>query len=136
MDPLTDFVLDTVGLVRHLEDNLPPAADRAFAEAERGNARLFLPQIALGEFIYIALRGRLRTSNARGLVDEVVDQIRASAYLTLSSLSAGAWDIFLDLDIPELHDRMIAADAVHRGLPLITNDPAFASIPGLRTVWR
>ena len=69
-------------------------------------------------------------------MDEVVDQIRASAYLVLSSLSAAAWDTFLNLDIPELHDRMIAADAVDRGLPLITNDPAFASVPGLRTLWR
>ena len=136
MDSLTDCVLDTVGLVRHLEDVLPPAAERAFAEAERGRARLFLPQIALGEFIYIAHRGRLRAPNARGLVDEVVDQIRASAYLVLSSLSAAARDTFLNLDIPELHDRMIAADAVDRGLPLITNDPAFASVPGLRTLWR
>ncbi len=136
MDPLTDYVLDTVALVRHLEDDLPPSADRAFAEAERGDARLFLPEIALGEFVYLALRGRLRASNARGLLDEVLDQIRASTYLGVSSLSPGAWDDFLDLEIPELHDRMIAADAVHRGLPLVTNDPAFARVPRLRTVWR
>ncbi len=136
MDPLTDYVLDTVALVRHLEDDLPPAANRAFSEAERGNARLFLPEIVLGEFLYIALRGRIRGENARGLVAEVLGQIAASSYLALSSLPAAAWDVFLDLAVPELHDRMIAADAIHRGLPLVTNDPAFARVPGLRTVWR
>ena len=135
MDPLTDFLLDTVALVRHLEDSLPDSADRAFREAEGGRSRLFLPEIALGEFLYVALRGRLRASNARSLVDEVLDQIRASGYLALSAMSAHAWDLFLDLDIPELHDRMIAADALARSLPVVTNDPAFSSVPGLRTLW-
>src|SRR5207253_6930745 len=82
-----------------------------------------------------ALRGRLRASNARSLLDEVLDQIRASGYLALSAMSAHAWDLFLDLDIPELHDRMIAADALSRSLPTVTNDPPFSSVPGLRTVW-
>ena len=136
MEPLSDFVLDTVALVRHLEDDLPAAADRAFSDAERGSARLFLPEIALAEFLYVALRGRIRATNPRGLVEEVLDQVRASSYLTLSSLSADAWDAFLDLGIPELHDRLIAAEAVARGLPLVTNDPAFGAVAGLKTVWR
>ncbi len=136
MDPLTDFVIDTVALVRHLEDNLPPAADRAFRDAEAHRCRLFLPEIALTEFIYIALRGRIQVPNSRALIDEVVDQVRASEYLVLSSLPPAAWDTFLQLDIAELHDRMVVADAVHRGLPLVTNDPAAGSVEGLRTVWR
>lgn len=136
MEYLTDFVIDTVALVRHLEDDLPAAADRAFRDAEAGKSRLFLPEIALAEFIYLALRGRMRVPNPRALIDEIVDQIRASEYLLLSSLAPAAWDVFLELEIPELHDRMIVSDAVHRGLPLITNDPSAASIPGLRTIWR
>lgn len=136
MDPLTDFVIDTVALVRHLEDDLPPAADRAFRDAEAHRGRLFLPEIALAEFIYIALRGRIHAPNPRALIDEVVDQIRASEYLALSSLPPTAWDTFLQLNVPELHDRLIVADAVYRGLPLITNDPAAGAVEGLRTVWR
>src|SRR2546426_188659 len=95
-----------------------------------------LLEIALAEFIYIALRGRIHAPNPRALIDEVVDQIRASEYLALSSLPPTAWDTFLQLNIPELHDRMVVADAVHRGLPLITNDPAAGTVDGLRTVWR
>ena len=129
-------MLDTVALVRHLEDSLPSAADRAFREAEAGRAHLFLPEIALAEFIYVALRGRVRAPNPRALVDEIVDQIRASEYLTLSWLLPAGWGTFLDLSVPEMHDRLIAADAVHRGVPIITNDPAFSAIPDLRTIWR
>lgn len=125
-----------MALVKHLEDDLPGAADRAFREAEAGRSRLYLPEIALAEFIYIALRGRLRVPNPRAIVDEVVDQIRAAGHITLSSLPPAAWDIFLALEVPDLHDRMIASDALHRGLPVITSNPSLASAPGLRVVWR
>lgn len=136
MDHLTDAVVDTVALVRALEDELPPAADRILRTAEAGEARLFLPEIALAEFVYIALRGRLRVPNPRALVEEVIDQIRATGYLVLSCLTADGWDTFLHLEVPELHDRMIASDALRRKLPLVTNDPAFDAVSGLRTVWR
>lgn len=136
MEPLTDYVLDTMALVKHLEDALPPAANRAFRDAEGGGGRLFLPEIALAEFAYVARRGWLRVDNPRAVLEEVVDQIRAADYLALSSLPAPAWDIFLDLRIPELHDRMIASDALHRRLPLITNDRSMKAIEGLRTLWR
>ena len=136
MESLTDCVLDTVALVKHLEDELPKAADKMFREAEAGRSRMYLPEIALGEFIYIAMRGRLHMPNPRAAIEEVVDQILAASYITLSHLSHSAWDVFIDVNVPDLHDRMIASDALVRGLPLITNDSALASVPGLKTIWR
>jgi predicted nucleic acid-binding protein len=38
-------------------------------------------------------------------------------------------------DIPELHDRIIAATAIHRNAPLITNDPVIAASKFLKTLW-
>jgi PIN domain nuclease of toxin-antitoxin system len=32
-------------------------------------------------------------------------------------------------------DRLIAATALLLGLPLVTRDPAFAAVPGLRRIW-
>ena len=135
MEPLTDYVLDTVALVRFLEDNLPKGAEKAFKEAEAGRARLYLPEIALGEFAYIALKGRLGGENPRAEVEEVVDQIMATSYISLSSLSHSAWDILIGLNISELHDRMIVADALDRDLPLVTSDESVSSVPGLRIIW-
>ena len=37
--------------------------------------------------------------------------------------------------IPEMHDRLIAAEAVARGLPLITRDQIMASSRLVQTVW-
>jgi predicted nucleic acid-binding protein len=131
-----DAVIDTVALVHHLDDSLPPKAQRLFQSAEDGQGRLFLPEVALGEFVCLALKGRLGIPRPRVAVEEVLDQIRSSGYLYLSSLGSAGWSVFLRLDVPELHDRMIASDAVSRGIPLVTNDGRLSQIPGLRAVWK
>ncbi len=133
---MTEFVLDTMALVRHLDDSLPTKADQAFRDAEEGRGRLFLPEIALGEFVYLALQGRLKTEHPRVVVEEIVDQLKAADYIELSPLGPLGWDTFLELGVPELHARMIVADALSREAPVITNDPEIRGTPGLVTVWR
>jgi len=133
---VSDAVIDTVALIHHLDDSLPPAAGRAFRDAENGKGRLYLPEIALGEFVYVTLRGRLGVPNPRAVVAEVVDHVAASGYIRLSSLGSAGWSSFLDLEIPELHDRMIAADAISRKIPLVSNDEELAGISGLRLIWK
>jgi predicted nucleic acid-binding protein len=50
--------------------------------------------------------------------------------LSLEILKAGVEII----NIPELHDRLIAATARHLGLPIITNDPEMCSSKYVSTV--
>src|SRR5437773_5812921 len=54
----------------------------------------------------------------------------------LMRIPSPAWDRFLELKVPELHDRMIAALALHASLPLVTSDPSFDSVVGLNAVWK
>ncbi len=124
-----------MALIGHLNDSLPKGAADLFRAAENGEGVLYLPEIALGEFAYLALRGRLGLEHPRVLVEEVVDQVRAGAYIQLSALDAAGWGIFLDLNVPELHDRLIAADAVARRVPLVTNHRELARVPELERVW-
>lgn len=135
MAPLNEAVIDTVALVRHLDDSLPRAAESVFRTAENGQGTLYLPEIVLGEFAYLALRGRLGLRHPRAVVEEVVDQVRAAGYIRLSALPPAGWSVFLDLDVPELHDRLIASDALARDVPLVSNDRELAKVPGLRVVW-
>ncbi|MGI0055501.1 MAG: type II toxin-antitoxin system VapC family toxin [Thermoplasmata archaeon] len=136
MATLTDAVIDAVALAHYFQGTLPRVAQQTFDSAEAGHSTLFVPEIALGEFVYTALRGRLRVPVPDRTLRELIDQIRASGYLKLSSLGPSGWGIFLDLDVRELHDRMIAADALSRGVPLVTNDPDLSRVPGLTVIWR
>lgn len=133
---MTDYVIDTVALIKYLEDDLPRAANAAFQGAENGRNQLFLPEIALGEFAYIALRGRLRNVNPPAAVGAVISEVLDSGFIEPSSLRRTGWDRFLTIGIRELHDRIIAADAMDRGCSLISNDPAFGSVKDLKQVWQ
>ena len=135
MDHLTDYLTDTVAFVRYLEDRLPPRVDRVFRDAEAGRNHLLIPEIALAEFLYIALRGRLRGPRPELLVREVLHDLSASEAFTVSSMPSTGWEVFLDLRVRELHDRMIASEAIARGVPLISNDPVFDGVPRLRAIW-
>ncbi len=77
----------------------------------------------------------IRFSHPRAMVEEVINVVRGGGYLRACALESLGWATFLDLPIPELHDRMIAAIAVSRDLPLITNDAAFGAVPSLEVVW-
>jgi predicted nucleic acid-binding protein len=128
-------MVDTMALARYLEDSLPPRADKVFRDAEAGRIHLRLPEIALAEFVYLSLNGRIRGGGSQAVVRETVHNLLSSASLTVSSMSAAAWDLFPDLPIREMHDRMIAADALARKIPLVSNDPAFDAVRRLRVIW-
>jgi predicted nucleic acid-binding protein len=135
VEPLTDFVIDTVALVRYLEDRLPRAAQAAFRSAEAGRSRLYLPQIALAEFVYIALRGKVDDALSSSSIQETVQQVLGSSFISVEGFPESGWEILLSLKVPELHDRMVAAESLARGLSVVSNDPSFESVSGLTVVW-
>ena len=132
---MTEAVLDTVALVRLLEGALPPRALQLVREAEEGRGTLFLPEIVLAEFLWLVEHGRVKLRPPAG-VDEVFDELRGRAHVKRSHLSEEGWSEFRRIKGPELHDRIIAADALSRHLPVVTNDEVLEALEALRTVWR
>ncbi len=128
------YVLDTIALVYYLEDRLPPGADRACREAEEGRAILLIPHIVIGEFIYIALKNRLRDVKDIEIIKEVLYIIETSGYIETVDMDFKAWKEFLTLDIPELHDRMVCAIAKSKNAILITSDAEITE-RGIPVLW-
>ncbi len=89
----------------------------------------------MGEFIYVAMKGRLRLANPKNAVKQVPDELRGASFIFQSNFPDEVWDAFLSLHIPELHDRSIAAESMARGLSLISNDPEFRKLHGFKVIW-
>jgi len=133
MKPL--YVADTMALARYLEDNLPKRANEVFEKAEAGTATILVPDIVIAEFIYIGLKGRLKVSDPRATVAELLSELQSSQFLRPVGMSSEAWEVFIDSRVPELHDRLIYSTAVsNEAEAIITNDPEIIA-SAYPTIW-
>lgn len=132
---MNEYVVDTMALVSYLEDALPGSADKVFKSAEKNECRLLIPEIVMGEFIYILLKGRLKASDPKSLIMETLISLDASRYIDFVGMETEAWEEFLALNISELHDRMICATALSKNAKIITNDEEIRKNNKVETIW-
>lgn len=121
-----------MALVLYLEQRKSGAkADFIFRQMEQGNGTIYIPAIALAEIGYLFERHRITCSlsDVRHLIDTYSD-IRIHP-LTLDVVESS----FSILDIPELHDRLIAGTARLLQASLITNDPVIIASASVTTIW-
>jgi predicted nucleic acid-binding protein len=130
------YVIDTIALVKYFEDDLPARANSIFKSAEEGKAKLLVPSIVIGEFMYIALKGRLKAQDPLAAITELISDMESSSYLVSVDMGTADWKIFLELKVPELHDRMICAMSLrHSAKSIITNDLEIQKEGRTTTVW-
>lgn len=129
------YVADTVALACYLEDSLPSKAEAAFREAETGSAVIMIPEVVLGEFAYIALKGRLKSRDPKSDVREVIREISASSYLKAVAMDSAAWEKFLGSSLSELHDRMIYSIASSKAVVAIVTSDRESKSSGFPTIW-
>src|SRR5438128_1633718 len=114
------FVTDTHSLIWYLlaSPRLGKAARAAFDQVAHGGARLIVPTIVIAELVYVIEKGRA-TLNA----GEIVRRLQANSAVEIAPLTVG---LVLAMEgitsIAEMHDRLIACEALARGAKLITRD--------------
>lgn len=126
------YVADTVALVLRLEKRVMGNYVRqAFLAVEKGEANLLVPAMALTEIMYLSQRKRITATLAE--VEKYLATYPAyrEAPLTLAIVKTAQGIT----DIPELHDRLIAATASHHNAILLTNDLTISASTQVQTLW-
>ena len=117
---MDSFVTDTQALVKFMMGKkvINDRSHQAFLSADKAESTIIIPAIVLMEVLYLFEKNRIDIS-----LFQTEDLLKSQNYqfepLSLEILKAAS-EI---TDIPELHDRLIAAAARYLDLPLITNDP-------------
>src|SRR5689334_8261600 len=130
---MTEYVTDTHGLLWYFThpQRLGPDALAAFAEVNSGQANLFVPVIVLAELIFAIEGGRVHVE-----FDLLLQALQTIPNVSLIDLSlARTLDLRTLTAIPEMHDRLVVAEALARGVPLIPRDQTITSSGLVRTVW-
>lgn len=128
----SEYVIDTVGLVLYLEKRrLGPDAQQIFAAAENGQTIIHIPAMVVAEILYLSEKKRISLT----VQDVKLHLQNFPNFRECPMTHANIEEAEKINDIPDLHDRLIAATAKHLNLELITNDTKIQSSAAVKTVW-
>lgn len=131
-----DYVTDTHGLIWYLEDRplLGVQAKAAFDSCDRGECSIYIPTICLVEIVYLQEKGRIAPQLFERLSAALVAGRTGLRLIDLTLQVAISMAHIGRAEVPDMPDRIVAATAVHLGLPLISRDRRIqlSSVP---TVW-
>jgi predicted nucleic acid-binding protein len=123
---------DTMALILRLEGRkMPDKVKEIFNNAEKGQVEIMIPSIVFAELAYLSERERIDTSLHEAL--RYLDKYPAiiESPMTKSTVQR-AFEID---DIPELHDRLIAAAGKELSIPVLTNDPEMRDSKHVGVIW-
>ncbi len=127
------YVADTHALWWYLgsSDRLSPAADAVFRLVETGNALLIVPAIVIAEIYFLSVK--LGRPFPPADIYEVLDGVEG---VVISPLDRRQLEALQDVqDVPQIHDRLIAAEAFVLDAPIITRDQVLAGSRHVATIW-
>ena len=129
----TRFVADTHALWWYFRspERLSVAASAVFRLAETGNATVVVPAIVVAEFYYLSVK--LGSPLGASTLLETLDSVGGIELSDLGRAQLERLDRFPE--IPEMHDRLIAAEADALGAAVVTRDEALATSERLPTIW-
>jgi PIN domain nuclease of toxin-antitoxin system len=128
-----EYLADTVAIVRHLRSHpaLGPEAGEILREADDGLHHVYISGITLLEVLYLAEAGRIDVP-----LPELVSVVSSSSNYEVVPVDVDVVLAAMDVDdVPDLHDRIIVATAVHLGIPILTGDSVVAASRHIETVW-
>ncbi|MEW6220670.1 MAG: PIN domain-containing protein, partial [Thermodesulfobacteriota bacterium] len=117
---MNSFVTDTQALVKFMVGRkvIDDVCHQAFLDADQEKNVIIIPAVVLMEVMYLFEKNRIDVNllQSEKLMQSDNYQFEPLSLEILKTASEIA-------DIPELHDRLIAATARHLDIPIITNDP-------------
>jgi PIN domain nuclease of toxin-antitoxin system len=133
----TEYVTDTHALVwsMYTPSRLGNAALEAFRAADAGSARIHVPAVVIAETIMVVERGRLSGITLAHLLPRLEAMRTSDNYQLASLLPEVVLSSHTLTAIPDIFDRLIVAEAIHRGTLLISKDAVIQRAALVTTVW-
>ena len=127
------FVADTHALWWFLKspERLSAAATAVFRLAATGNATIVVPSIVVAEFYFLSVKLGQPIAPA-----ELLARLDSVGSIEVSDLGRAQLErLELCQEIPEMHDRLIAAESLTLEAPVLTRDESLTASPQVPTIW-
>lgn len=116
---MDSYVTDTQALIKFMmgQKVIDKQCHQAFLSADQGKNTIIIPAVVLMEVLYLFEKIRIKID-----LIQTEDLLKSKNY-QFEPLSLEILKIASEIkDIPELHDRLIAATARYLDIPIITSD--------------
>lgn len=129
-------VADTHTLLWSLFDlsRLSTRAHAALRAAEAAGEPIYVPSITVVELRYLVEKGKYTQVDYATIITTLKDAATAPTIVNLDLNIAEALSSIPRAIVPDMPDRIIAATALHLGLPLVTRDTAIRA-SSVTTIW-
>jgi len=130
------MVLDTHTVLWYLENSsdLSPIARSTIEDAIRDARDVHVSVISVIECVYLVERKRIPATALLRLRDALTDPAAGLFIASVDAFVADALERIPRSIVPDMPDRIVAATALHLGVPLITRDRRLQSA-GIQTIW-
>ena len=115
------YLADTQAIIKFLEGKkvISSSIDHIFTKFDNNEILIFLSVITLMEIFYLEEKNRIKIT-----IDDIDYLQKLNPNLIVIDLDVEIIKTAKEIkDIPELHDRLIAATARYLKIPILTNDP-------------
>jgi PIN domain nuclease of toxin-antitoxin system len=131
-----DAVTDTHGLIWYLQDDpqLGMQASKIFDACDTGELIIYVPTICVVEIIYLQEKGRIPADFKKQLNDALRSGVTGLVLFDLTGEVADAISQVPRNQVPDLPDRIVAATALHLGLPVISRDRKI-QLSSIKSIW-
>ena len=116
---------------REYPERLSPAADAVFQLAAAGLAQIIVPAIVIAEFYYLTLR-----AGSPIFPSTLITDIDQSSEFVFSELGRAQLESMENvIEVPEMHDRLIAAESLVFQAPVISRDRVLRASGLVDVIW-
>ena len=128
--------VDTHAVIWYLfaDERLSATARTMIEEAAAGGDQIAFSSITLAEIIYLSEKGRIDPATLDRLLTAVDSEDAVLVEVPFDRHVAQALREVERTQVPDLPDRIIAATALHLGLPLISRDGKI-QLSDVNTIW-
>ena len=129
-------VADTHAVIWYLfaDERLSATARTTIEEAAAGGDQIAFSSITLAEIVYLSEKGRIDSATLDRLLTAVDSEDAVLIEVPFDRHVAQALRKVERSQVPDLPDRIIAATALHLGLPLISRDGKI-QLADVNTIW-
>ena len=125
------YISDAVAFLYFLIDKLPPKANNAFKQAEKGNAVIYLPTIAAAELYYLFEK--------KGWLEfwvKLKKEMLKTGTFRYYPFNEKVLNLFDTTKAEEIHDKIIVSTVkVLKADALITKDKNILRLKEVKTIW-